>query len=58
MIQTTLSRWIVALLSVCSLLLSASPQSLHAQSVGVSVTGTVTDGKGGVLQTATVNVKN
>src|SRR5258708_23480182 len=57
--QTTLQRWSVALLlSLCSFLLSAAPQSVHAQSTGTTVTGTVTDGKGGVLQSATINVKS
>jgi iron complex outermembrane recepter protein len=57
--KTTLYRWSVALLfSLCSLLLSAAPQSVHAQSTGGTVTGTVTDGKGGVLQNATISVKN
>ena len=59
MTQTTLYRWSVALLlSLCSFLLSAAPQSVHAQSTGATVTGTVTDGKGGVLQSATINVKS
>jgi iron complex outermembrane receptor protein len=58
-IQTTLYRWSVALLlSLCSLLLSAAPQSAHAQSNGATVSGTVTDSKGGILQTATIGVKN
>jgi iron complex outermembrane recepter protein len=57
--KTTLYRWSVALLlSLCSLLLSAAPQSVHAQSTGATVTGTVTDGKGGVLQSATINIKS
>ena len=57
--HTKLYRWSVALLlSLCSLLLSAVPQSVHAQSTGATVTGTVTDGRGGVLQNATINVKN
>ncbi len=59
MTQTTLYRWSVALLlGLCALLLSAAPQSVHAQSVSTTVTGTVTDGKGGVLQNATISVKN
>ena len=59
MTKTTLYRWSVALLlSLCSFLLSAAPQAIHAQSTGVTVTGTVTDGKGGVLQNATISIKN
>ena len=59
MTQTALYRWSITLLfAVCSFLFSAVPQSLHAQSASTTVTGTVTDGKGGVLQNATVNVKN
>ena len=59
MTQTTLYRWSVALLlSLCSLLLSAAPQSANAQPAGAAVNGTVTDSKGGVLQTATIGVKN
>jgi iron complex outermembrane recepter protein len=57
--QTTISRWTVALLfSVCAFFLSASPRSLHAQLGGATLAGTVTDTKGGVLQTATITVKN
>jgi len=56
---TTLYRWSVALLlSLCSLLLSAAPQPLHAQSTDASVTGTVTDVRGDALQNATISVKN
>jgi iron complex outermembrane receptor protein len=52
---TTLYRWSVALLlSLCALLL---PQSAHAQSTAVAITGTVTDSKGGVLQNAVISVK-
>ena len=59
MTQTALYRWSITLLfAVCSFLFSAVPQSLHAQTASTTVTGTVTDGKGGVLQNATVNVKN
>ena len=59
MTQSALYRWSITLLfAVCSFLFSAVPQSLHAQSASTTVTGTVTDGKGGVLQNATVNVKN
>jgi iron complex outermembrane receptor protein len=46
------------LFALCSFLFSAAPQSLHAQSASATVTGAVTDGKGGALQNATVNVKN
>ena len=57
--KTTLYRWSVALLlSLCTLLLSAAPQSVQAQSTGATVTGTVTDVRGDVLQSATVSVKN
>jgi iron complex outermembrane receptor protein len=58
--KTTLYRWSVALLlSFCSVLISAAPQSVYAQSAGATViTGTITDGRGGVLQSATVSVKN
>ena len=59
MIQATLSRWTFALLfSLCALFLSASPQSMQAQQSGATVTGAVTDGKGGILQTATITIKN
>jgi iron complex outermembrane recepter protein len=58
-IQTTYYRWsALLLLSLCALFLSAIPQSLRAQSSGITLTGTVTDSKGGVLQSATINVKN
>jgi iron complex outermembrane receptor protein len=43
---------------MCALLFSAFPQSLHAQSTTAAVTGIVTDAKGGVLQKATITVKN
>jgi iron complex outermembrane receptor protein len=57
--HTTYYRWGTALLfSVCALLLSIAPQSLRAQSAATTLTGTVTDAKGGVLQSATVNAKN
>jgi iron complex outermembrane recepter protein len=57
--QTTLHRWSIALLlSLCSLLLSAAPQSVHAQSATVNVSGIITDAKGGVLQNATISIKN
>ena len=59
MTKTTLYRWSIALLlGLCSLLLSAAPQSVQAQSVDATVAGNVTDGKGGVLQNATISVKN
>ena len=59
MTHTTLYRWSVALLlSLCALLLSAAPQSAHAQSTDVAITGTITDSKGGVLPNAVINVKN
>ena len=59
MTRTTLYRLnIVLIFSICVLLLTlASPSSL-AQSAGTTLTGTVTDVKGGALQNATVNVKN
>jgi iron complex outermembrane recepter protein len=57
--HTTLYRWSVALLlSLCSVLISAAPQSVYAQTASTTITGTVTDGKGGVLQSATVSLKN
>jgi iron complex outermembrane receptor protein len=57
--QTTLYRWSIALLlSLCSFLVSAAPQSLQAQSTGATVTGTITDIRGDVLQSATVSVRN
>ena len=59
MTQTTLYRWSIALLlSLCSLLLSAAPQSVHAQSATVNVSGIITDAKGGVLQNTTISIKN
>ena len=59
MTQATHYRWYtVPLILLCSLFLCLSPSSLHGQSTSPAITGTVTDGKGGVLQTATVNVKN
>ena len=59
MTHTTLYRWSVALLlSLCSVLISAAPQSVYAQTASTTITGTVTDGKGGVLQSATVNIKS
>jgi iron complex outermembrane receptor protein len=57
--QTTLYRWSIALLlSLCSFFLAAAPQAVHAQATGATITGTITDIRGDVLQTATVNVKN
>jgi hypothetical protein len=57
--QTTLYRWSIALLlGICSLLLSAAPQSTHAQSAAANVSGIITDAKGGVLQNATISIKN
>jgi iron complex outermembrane recepter protein len=57
--QTAFSRWSMAFLfAVCFFIFSATSQSSHAQSVGATITGTVTDGKGGVLQNASVHVKN
>ena len=38
--------------------LAAAPQAVHAQATGATITGTITDIRGDVLQTATVNVKN
>ena len=59
MIQTAFYRWSISLLlSLCAILASAPPQSLYAQSSGITLTGTITDTKGGVLQSATVNVAN
>ena len=59
MTKITLYRWsVVLLLSLCSFLHSAAPQSAQAQSADTTVTGTITDGKGGVLQNATISVKN
>jgi hypothetical protein len=58
-IRTTVYHWGAALLlCICALLLSLAPSSLQAQAVGSSLTGTITDAKGGALQDATVNVKN
>jgi hypothetical protein len=57
--QITLYRWSIALLlGTCSLLLSAAPQSIHAQSAAANVSGIITDAKGGVLQNATISIKN
>jgi iron complex outermembrane recepter protein len=57
--RTKLYRWsITLLLSLCSFLLSAAPQSVQAQSTGATITGTVTDVRGDTLQSATVSVKN
>ena len=59
MTKTTLYRWSVALLlSLCSLFLSAAPQSVQAQSADATVAGTITDIRGDVLQSATISVKN
>jgi hypothetical protein len=56
--KTTLHRWSVTLLlSLCSFLLSAAPQSVQAQSTGATITGAVTDVRGDALQSATVSVK-
>jgi iron complex outermembrane recepter protein len=41
-----------------AVLLFLAPRTSYAQSAGVTVTGTVTDAKGGALQGAAVNVKN
>ncbi len=46
------------LLSLCALLCMAAPQALCAQSPTATLSGTITDAIGGVLQTSTVNVKN
>jgi len=48
----------VLIFSICVLLLSLASLSSYAQSTGTTLTGTVTDVKGGALQNATVNVKN
>ena len=59
MTKTTIYRWNVALLlCLCSFLLSAAPQSLQAQSADATLTGTVTDVRGDVLQNATISVKD
>ncbi len=59
MTYTTLYRWSVALLlSLCSPLILAAPQSVQAQSTDAAVTGIVTDVRGDVLQSATINIKN
>jgi len=58
-IEKTVFRCSIALpLSLFAFLLFAVPQTLRAQSAGATVTGTITDVKGGVLQSATVNVKS
>ncbi|WP_263360057.1 TonB-dependent receptor [Acidicapsa ligni] len=58
MTRTKLYRWSAPLLlSICALLFSIVPVSLHAQSSDASLAGTVTDAKGGALPNATVNVK-
>ena len=46
------------LLTLSALLCMVAPQSLHAQQAAGALSGTVTDSIGGVLQNATVNVKN
>lgn len=57
-IQTPYSRWsALLLLSLCALWFAVAPQSLLAQSPGATLTGIITDAKGGVLQSATVSVK-
>ncbi len=59
MTRTILYRLNCALIfGICVLLLTLTSQVSHAQPAGVSLTGTVTDAKGGALQGATVNVKN
>jgi iron complex outermembrane receptor protein len=58
-IRTTLYRLNRALtFGICVLLLTFASLSSYAQSAGATLTGTVTDVKGGALQNATVNVKN
>ncbi|MCU1250198.1 MAG: TonB-dependent receptor plug [Edaphobacter sp.] len=57
MTHIKLYRWSVALLlTLCSLLLFATP--LNAQATGATIIGTVTDSKGAVLQNATISVNN
>jgi iron complex outermembrane receptor protein len=57
--HTALYRWSLALLlSLSSVLISAAPRSAYAQSASATITGTVTDGKGGILLSASVSVKN
>jgi hypothetical protein len=58
-IQTPCHRWSASLLlSLCALLFSVAPQQLLSQAPSTTLTGTITDAKGGVLQSATVSVKN
>jgi iron complex outermembrane receptor protein len=58
-IQITFCRWYTALMiCLCALLLCTSPLAVQGQSTGTAIVGTVTDAKGGVLQSATVNVKS
>ncbi len=59
MTRTTLDRLKCGLIfGICILMLSLASLSSYAQSTGTTLTGTVTDVKGGALQNATVNVKN
>ena len=59
MIRTTYYRLNrVLIFSLCVLLLTLASLSSYAQSTGTTLTGTVTDVKGGALQNATVNLKN
>jgi hypothetical protein len=46
------------LLTLCVLIFIAAPHLSHAQQAGATLSGTVTDAIGGVLQSATINVKN
>ena len=59
MILTSIHRWSTALLlTLCAVLLSGAPQSLLAQSTGLTLAGTIMDAKGGVLPNAAITIKN
>jgi iron complex outermembrane receptor protein len=58
-ILTSIHRWSTALLlTLCAVLLSGAPQSLLAQSTGLTLAGTIMDAKGGVLPNAAITIKN